>query len=73
LINSIPAYGVPPAYGGIGLHSTARGGLDEITNSTPASATLQVTAVQPPSMNKNFNPTTVWVGQSSQLEINIFK
>jgi len=71
LINTIPAYGVLPAYGGIGLHATARGGIDTITNTDPASATLNVKGVQSPSMNKNFNPTTVWVGQSSQLEFNI--
>ena len=72
LINTIPAYGVLPAYGGEGLYATARGGLDIITNTDPASATLQVGGVQPPSMNKNFSPTTVWVGQSTQLEINVF-
>jgi len=71
LINTIPAYGVPPAYGGVGLYATARGGLDTITNTTPASATLQVNAVQPPTMSKNFNPNTVWVGQSSELAVTI--
>jgi LPXTG-site transpeptidase (sortase) family protein len=71
LTNTIPAYGILPAYGGVGLHATGRGGLDIITNATPASANLLVTTVQPPSMNKNFTPNTVWVGQSSQLEINI--
>ncbi|MDR3574547.1 MAG: SdrD B-like domain-containing protein, partial [Anaerolineaceae bacterium] len=71
LINTIPAYGVPPAYGGVGLHGTGRGGLDVITNTTPASATLQVTAVQPPSMSKSFTPNTVWINQPSQLQIKI--
>ncbi len=71
LINTIPKYGEEPLYGGQGLHASSRGGLDVITNTDPANATLLVTPVQPPSMNKNFNPNTVWIGQSSQLEINI--
>lgn len=72
LINTIPKYGEEPSYGGEGLYATARGGLDVITNTDPANATLLVTQVQSPTMSKNFNPNTVWVGQSSQLEINIF-
>ena len=71
LINSIPAYGGTPTYGGAGFYSTANGGLDVITNSTPASATLQVNSVLAPSLSKSFNPTTVWVGQSSLLTINL--
>ncbi|HTX91046.1 MAG TPA: SdrD B-like domain-containing protein, partial [Anaerolineales bacterium] len=70
LINTIPAYAAP-AYGGVGLHATARGGLDTITNTSPASATVQITEVEAPSMNKSFTPNTVWTGQSSQLEIDI--
>ena len=72
LINTIPKYGEEPSYGGEGLYATARGGLDVVTNTDPANATLLVTQVQSPTMSKNFNPNTVWVGQSSQLEINIF-
>jgi len=73
LRNSIPAYGALPPYdyGGVGLHATARGGLDTITNSNSASPSLTVIGLQPPSVSKNFSPSTVWVGQSSQLEINI--
>jgi len=72
LINTIPAYGVAPSYGGEGLFATARGGLDVITNTNSASATLQVNSVQPPSLSKSFSPATTWVGQSTQLEINLF-
>jgi LPXTG-site transpeptidase (sortase) family protein len=42
-----------------------------ITNTDPASATLQVGAVLAPSLNKNFNPNTIFVGSSSILTINI--
>jgi len=42
-----------------------------ITSTDPASATLQVSAVLPPSLNKAFAPNTVWVGQASQLTINV--
>ncbi len=72
LINTIPAYGETPSYGGEGLYATARGGLDVITNTNSASATLQVNSVQPPSLSKSFSPATTWVGQSTQLEINLF-
>jgi LPXTG-site transpeptidase (sortase) family protein len=43
----------------------------EISNTTPASATLRVGAVQPPSLSKAFAPNTVWVGQVSVLSITI--
>ncbi|MEP7134943.1 MAG: SdrD B-like domain-containing protein, partial [Chloroflexota bacterium] len=62
LVNTIPAGG---------LTATANGGVDNITNTTPASATLSVSTVQAPAINKNFNPTTVWAGQVSQLTINV--
>jgi len=69
----IPSYGNPPSHGGVGFYSTARGGLDIITNATrdPSITTLTVTPVETPSMNKSFSPTTVWAGESTQLEINI--
>ncbi|NPV75141.1 MAG: sortase [Anaerolineae bacterium] len=60
LINTIPAGGL-----------TASGNGGDVTNSTPASATLQVDTIAPPSLNKNFDPNTVWVGQTSKLTINI--
>lgn len=42
-----------------------------ITNTTPASATLNVVAVQPPSVSKGFAPNTIFVGQLSTLTITI--
>ena len=42
-----------------------------ITNTTPASATLNVVAVQPPSVSKGFSPNTIFVGQLSTLTITI--
>jgi LPXTG-site transpeptidase (sortase) family protein len=42
-----------------------------ITNATPASATLQVSSVLPPSLSKSFSPNTIAVGSSSILTINI--
>ena len=61
LINTIPAGG---------LTSTSPTGV-AVTNTTPASATLQVRAVQPPSLNKNFSPNTIWTGETSTLTINV--
>ena len=62
LINTIPTGG---------LTSTDPGGGTIITNTTPASATLNVGSVQPPSLSKSFTPNTVWAGQASQLAITI--
>jgi len=61
LVNTIPAGG---------LTSTSPTGV-HVTNTTPASATLQVGAVQPPSLNKNFLPNTIWAGDISTLTINL--
>jgi LPXTG-site transpeptidase (sortase) family protein len=58
LINTIPANA---------LSSTGAGA--NVTNTTPASATLNVTGTLPPSVNKSFSPSTVWAGQISQLSI----
>lgn len=71
LINRIPPYSESPSNGSVGLYSTANSGLDIITNTTEANATLRVDAVQAPSLSKSFNPTTVWVGQSSLLTIRL--
>lgn len=60
LINTIPAGN---------LSST--GGGTTISNTTPASATLNVTGIQPPTVNKNFSPGTIWAGGISQLTIAI--
>jgi LPXTG-site transpeptidase (sortase) family protein len=51
------------------LKSTGGGGT--VTNTTPASATLHVGAVEGPAINKNFSPNTMLVGQNSQMTIRI--
>ncbi|MFT3890058.1 MAG: hypothetical protein QM730_00350 [Anaerolineales bacterium] len=60
LINTIPA----------GALSSNGGGVT-ISNTTPASATLHIEVVQPPSISKSFSPTTIPIGQTSQLTIRI--
>lgn len=42
-----------------------------ITNTTPASATLNVITVQPPSLSKGFSPNTMFVGEVSTLTITL--
>jgi len=42
-----------------------------VTNTSPASATITVIAVEPPSMSKTFSPNTIYVGETSQLTIRI--
>ena len=61
-INNIPANT---------LNATDPTGTVAVTNTTPASATLQVNAVQPPSLSKSFAPNTIWVGQTSVLTITV--
>lgn len=61
LINTIPAGA---------LTSTSPTDVP-VTNTTPASATLQVGVVQPPSLNKNFSLNTIWAGETSVLTINL--
>ncbi len=56
LINTIPAGAL-----------TADGG--SITNPTPASATLRVSAVTGPTVSKSFTPSTIFAGETSQLAI----
>ncbi len=48
---------------------TSTGSGTTITNTSPASATLNVTGVQPPSVSKSFSSSTIWAGQISQLSI----
>lgn len=62
LINTIPAGG---------LSSTDPTGTINISNTSPASATLRVGTVQAPALSKAFTPNTIWIGQSSQLAITI--
>jgi LPXTG-site transpeptidase (sortase) family protein len=59
-INTIPA----------GALSSNAGSVS-VSNTTPASATLHVGAINPPSINKTFSPNTMLVGQTSQLTIRI--
>ena len=42
-----------------------------VSNTSPVEETLNVTAVQAPSIVKNFAPNTIWLGQTSVLTINI--
>src|SRR6266487_783359 len=58
LINTIP----------IGALSSTGGGTT-INNTSPASATLNVSAAGVPSVSKSFNPSTIWAGGTSQLSI----
>ena len=50
---------------------TATGGGGTVSNTTPASATLQVGSVQPPSLSKAFNLNTIFVGATSRLTITL--
>jgi LPXTG-site transpeptidase (sortase) family protein len=58
LINTIPAGA---------LTSTGQGTI--ITNTGPASATLNVAGIPVPSVSKSFNPGTIWAGEIGQLSI----
>ena len=58
LINTIPAGA---------LTSTGQG--SNITNTSPASATLNVAGIPIPSISKSFSPGTIWTGGTSQLSI----
>ena len=53
------------------LHATDPTGTISITNTTPATHTLQVDSMAPPSLSKSFSPNTQWIGQTSQLSIQI--
>jgi LPXTG-site transpeptidase (sortase) family protein len=48
---------------------SASGGGGTITNTSPASATLHVGGVQPPSIRKSFSSSTIWAGEISRLSI----
>ena len=64
LINTIPANNL--------ISQGDDGGtIVSITNTTPASATITVISVSPPSLSKLFNPTTIFLGQTSQLTIRL--
>jgi LPXTG-site transpeptidase (sortase) family protein len=48
---------------------SALGGGGTITNTSPASATLHVGGVLPPSVRKSFSSSTIWAGEISQLSV----
>ena len=50
---------------------SASGGGTTITNTDPASATLHVGGVLPPSVSKSFSSATIWAGEVTQLSIGI--
>jgi len=64
LINTIPANSLT-AQGDDG------GTTVNITNTTPASATITVIAVTAPSLSKGFAPNTIFVGEISRLTITL--
>ncbi|MCC6568888.1 MAG: hypothetical protein IT315_06590, partial [Anaerolineales bacterium] len=55
LINTIPS-------GNLNSQGNDGGTIVTITNTTPASATITVIAVSPPSLSKGFAPNTIFVG-----------
>ena len=64
LINTIPV-------GELVSTGNDGGNTVQVSNTTPASATLEVNPVQNPSVDKTFIPSTIWVGQTSMLQIEI--
>jgi uncharacterized repeat protein (TIGR01451 family) len=64
LINTIPA-------NNLSSQGDDGGTIVNITNTTPASATITVIAVSPPSLSKTFAPNTIFVGQNSTLTIRL--
>jgi LPXTG-site transpeptidase (sortase) family protein len=50
---------------------TGNGGGGTVANTTPASATLRVSNISAPTVSKRFTPTTVYVGETTTLEVNI--
>jgi len=50
---------------------SSTGGGTNISNTSPASATLNVTGIPTPSVSKSFNPGTIWAGGTSRLTITI--
>jgi LPXTG-site transpeptidase (sortase) family protein len=64
LINTIPA-------SNLDAQGNDSGTSVDITNTTPASATITVTQVLNPSLSKLFVPSTIFVGENSQLTIRL--
>ena len=81
LINTIPAWGGSPTYGGQGLSAQTidpNSGTTVDIHNNPAppqdgtsSATLNVVGVQSPTLSKSFNPNTIGVGGKSKLTITL--
>ncbi|MRS05523.1 hypothetical protein EG832_20255, partial [bacterium] len=55
----------------LALKATDPTGTISITNQTPSSSNLVVSAITPPSISKSFSSNTRWVGQNSTLTIRI--
>lgn len=70
LINTIPAHN-PPNDIGLTAKGNDGGAIVDITNTSPASATLTVVGVTSPSLSKSFNQSTIWVGDVSRLSITV--
>ncbi|HAV76569.1 MAG TPA: hypothetical protein DCX53_04355 [Anaerolineae bacterium] len=70
LINTIPAHN-PPTDIGLTADGNDAGTPVTITNTSPASATITVVAVSPPSLSKSFSPNTIFVGETSVLTITV--
>jgi LPXTG-site transpeptidase (sortase) family protein len=64
LINTIPANNLVS-------QGNDNGTIVNITNTTPASATITVIAVTPPSVSKGFSPNTIFIGEVSRLTITL--
>src|SRR4030095_11595595 len=64
LINTIPSNNLT-------AQGNDNGTIVNITNTDPASATLVVSAVTPPSLSKGFSPNTIFVGDVSRLTITL--
>lgn len=64
LINTIPANNLT-SQGNDG------GTIVNITNTTPASATITIGTVTPPSITKGFTPNTIFLGEVSRLTITL--
>lgn len=50
---------------------SAQGNEGAISNTSPASATITIVEVSPPSMSKTFNPNTIYIGDVSRMTIRI--
>ncbi|MBL0344562.1 SdrD B-like domain-containing protein [Candidatus Villigracilis affinis] len=56
---------------GLNAKGNDGGTIVDITNTTPASATLVVSTVTPPTLTKSYSSTNIFVGQTSRLTITL--